>query len=41
MLFVKADGHGATLNLGTNTDNGNVVESNEANNTASASVVLP
>ncbi len=39
-LFIKADGHGAALGAGTNTDTGNVVEANETNNTASTAVVL-
>ena len=39
-FFVKADGHNASYTGGTNTDTGNLSESNEANNTASATVVL-
>ena len=38
-LFVKTDGHGAGIG-GTNTNSGNLVEGNETNNTASATVVL-
>jgi hypothetical protein len=32
-LFIKADGHGATIGSGTNTDGGSLAEGNEANNT--------
>jgi galactitol-specific phosphotransferase system IIB component len=39
-LFIKTDAHGSTVG-GTNTDNGNLVESNESNNAASLSVTLP
>jgi hypothetical protein len=40
-LFVKTDGHGSALPLGTNTDTGNLVESNEANNTQALALTLP
>ncbi|MBI3344191.1 MAG: hypothetical protein HY028_04940, partial [Gammaproteobacteria bacterium] len=39
-LFIKADGHGAQVG-GTNTDSGNVTESNETNNAASVAITLP
>jgi hypothetical protein len=39
-FFVKTDGHSPGVMGGTNTDNGNVVEASESNNTASKSVVL-
>jgi hypothetical protein len=41
ILFVKADGHGTTFGNGTNTDSGNVKESDEANNTQSLALALP
>jgi hypothetical protein len=40
-LFIKADGRGTVLGVGTNTDSGLVAEGNEANNVASVPVVLP
>ncbi len=40
-LFIKADGHGPTLGVGTNTDAGGIVESSESNNVVAVSVVLP
>jgi hypothetical protein len=40
-LFIKADGHSAAQTGGTNTDNGNVVESNESNNTQALALTLP
>jgi len=39
-LFIKTDGHGATVG-GTNTDAGNLTESSESNNASSVSVALP
>jgi YD repeat-containing protein len=39
-FFVKADGHNASTTGGTNTDNGNLIEANDSNNTASAAVTL-
>jgi RHS repeat-associated protein len=39
-FFVKADGHNAAFTGGSNTDGGNLVETNEANNTASAPLTL-
>jgi RHS repeat-associated protein len=39
-FIVKADGHNSTYTGGTNTDGGNLVEGNEANNTASRPVAL-
>ncbi|MFO1323216.1 MAG: CARDB domain-containing protein [Burkholderiales bacterium] len=40
-LFVKIDGHGTSVNTGTNTDGGNVAEANEANNTQALALTLP
>lgn len=40
-LFVKADGRGSTVGGGTNTDNGNVAESNETNNAQNLALTLP
>jgi hypothetical protein len=40
-LFIKADGHSAAQTGGTNTDSGNVVESNESNNTRALALTLP
>src|SRR5208283_5364706 len=42
-LFLKADGHGAGIPAvsGTNTDNGNVAEASETNNTEALSITLP
>jgi YD repeat-containing protein len=39
-LFVKADGHSAAYTGGTNTDNGYLLEANDANNTASLALTL-
>jgi hypothetical protein len=39
-LFIKADGHGPLVG-GANTDAGNVVESDETNNTQALSITLP
>ena len=39
-LFIKTDGHGTTTG-GTNTDNGALVEGNEANNTQTLALTLP
>ena len=39
-LFIKADGHGSLVG-GSNTDNGNVAESSEANNTQALLITLP
>jgi len=40
-LFVKADGRGAIIGLGTNTDNGYLTEANETNNTQAVPITLP
>jgi hypothetical protein len=39
-LFFKTDGHGSMVG-GSNTDSGNLAESNEANNLVGVSVTLP
>jgi len=39
-LFIKADGHGPAFGNGTNTDVGNLVESNDANNTWALAITL-
>ncbi|HET9831893.1 MAG TPA: CARDB domain-containing protein, partial [Vicinamibacterales bacterium] len=39
-LFIKADGHGAVLGNGTNTDSGSLVEADDANNTRALTVTL-
>ncbi|HVN34431.1 MAG TPA: CARDB domain-containing protein [Casimicrobiaceae bacterium] len=39
-LFIKADGHGPAYGNGTNTDRGNVVETNDANNARTLAVTL-
>jgi hypothetical protein len=39
-LFIKADGHGPTSGNGTNTDRGNVVEANDANNARALPITL-
>jgi hypothetical protein len=40
-LFIKADGHGPSFGNGTNTDAGNLIEANDANNIRAVSVTLP
>jgi hypothetical protein len=39
-LFIKVDGHGPTFGNGPNTDAGNLVESNDANNTWALAISL-
>jgi hypothetical protein len=39
-LFIKADGHGTAIGVGTNTDSGAVTESNETNNTQALALSL-
>ncbi len=40
-LFIKADGRGTTIGIGTNTDNGYVVEASDSNNATSVAITLP
>jgi hypothetical protein len=40
-LFIKADGHGPTFGNGTNTDPGDLIEANDANNARGLSITLP
>jgi hypothetical protein len=40
-MFIKTDGRGTAIGIGTNTDSGTVAEGNEANNVVAVPVVLP